>query len=141
MKSCAFFGHRDWGQAEEKEKIRNSIVDLIENYGVFQFYSGGRGNFDNLCSQIVYELKKDYPQIKNTLVLSYMPKEYNLPNKYDDSVYFLEKQVPPKYAIVKTNQIMADKADYLIVGLQRSQGGAYLAYEYAKRKGKMIIQI
>ena len=141
MKSCAFFGHRDWGQAEEKEKIRNSIVDLIENYGVFQFYSGGRGNFDNLCSQIVYELKKDYPQIKNTLVLSYMPKEYNLPNKYDDSVYFLEKQVPPKYAIVKTNQIMADKADYLIVGLRRSHGGAYQAFEYARRRGKVMIQV
>jgi uncharacterized phage-like protein YoqJ len=144
MKSCAFFGHRDWGLKEGKEEIKNSIVNLIEKYGVMQFYCGGRGNFDNLCSQIVYELKKKYPHIKNTLVLSYIPKrkeEYGLPAKYDDSVYFLEERVPPRYAIVKTNEKMIDKSDYVIVGVRKSWGGAYRAGEYAKRKGKVIIQI
>ena len=144
MKACAFFGHRDWGVEEGKEEIRNSIVHLIENYEVAQFYSGGRGNFDNLCSQIVYELKKKYPHIKNTLVLSYIPKkkeEYGLPEKYDDSVYFLEERVPPRFAIVKTNEKIIDKVDYVIVGVQKSWGGAYRAREYAKKRKKTILQI
>ena len=144
MKACAFFGHRDWGIEEGKEEIRNSIVHLIENYEVAQFYSGGRGNFDNLCSQIVYELKKEYPYIKNTLVLSYIPKkkhEYGLPERYDDSVYLLEERVPPRFAIVKTNEKIIDKVDYVIVGVQKSWGGAYRAREYAKKRKKTILQI
>jgi uncharacterized phage-like protein YoqJ len=144
MKACAFFGHRDWGLEEGKEEIKNSIVHLIENYEVTQFYSGGRGNFDNLCSQLVCELKSKYPHIKNTLVLSYIPKkkeEYGLPEKYDDSVYLLEESVPPRFAIVKTNEIMIDKSDYLIIGVRKSWGGAYRACEYAKKRKKTIIQI
>lgn len=144
MKACAFFGHRDWGLEEEKERIKNSISDLIENYGVAQFYSGGRGNFDNLCSKIVYELKKSYPHIKNTLVFSYIPKkkeEYGLPEWYDDSVYFLEERVPPRYAIIKTNEKIVDRVDYVLVGIRKHWGGAYRAYEYAKRKGKIILSI
>jgi len=144
MKSCVFFGHRDWGWADEKEKIKNSIVDLIENYQVVQFYSGGRGNFDSLCSQIVYELKKKYPQIKNTLVLSYITQkkeEYGLPERYDDSVYFLEEKVPPRFAIIKTNEKVIDNSDFVIVAVRKRWGGAYRAFEYARRKGKTIIQI
>ena len=46
MKSCAFFGHGDIDYRAYKENIENSIVDLIENYQVTQFYTGGRGAFD-----------------------------------------------------------------------------------------------
>ena len=144
MNACTFFGHRRYRYEWSREIIKNSIVDLIENYGVTQFYSGGRGEFDNLCASIVYELKAKYPVLKNTLVLSYLPKkkeEYGLPEKYDDSVYFLEKKVPPRFAIVKTNEEMVDRADFILSGVVYSHGGAYNACKYAQRKGKKIIFI
>lgn len=144
MKACAFFGHRNWGSEECKEEIKNSIIDLIENYGVAQFYSGGRGNFDNLCSQIVCELKKEYPHLKNTLVFSYIPQEREgvpLPRKYDDSVYLLEKWTPKRYAIIKTNEEIVKRVDFVVAGIVYKWGGAYRACEYAMKKGKRIIWI
>ena len=56
-----------------REKLLLIITELIENKGVIQFYSGFRGGFDYYCSSLIYELKVRYPQIKNTLVLSYIP--------------------------------------------------------------------
>lgn len=58
MKACAFFGHRDYNYEEYRAALKSSIVDLIENHAVTQFYSGGRGNFDEFASRVVYELKK-----------------------------------------------------------------------------------
>ena len=144
MKSCVFFGHRAYPYEKERELIENSIVDLVENYGVGQFYSGGRGDFDNLCAQLVYELKKKYPHIKNTLFLSYMPQGAEgccLPKRYDDTVYLLEKRTPPRYAIVKTNEAVVKLADFVLSGVYYSRGGAYQACEYARRRKKTIIQL
>ena len=138
MKSCAFFGHGDLDYREYKEELENSIVDLIENYHVAQFYTGGRGAFDNFCAEIVAELRnKRYPHIKNTQVLSYMPKkEWVLSNKYDDSVYLLEESVPPKYAISRTNKILVEKVDFVITAVWKSWGGARVAHDYAERRGR-----
>ena len=144
MKACAFFGHRQYPYEVHRNAIKNSIVDLIENYGVTQFYSGGRGMFDCLCASIVHELKNSYPHIQNTLVFSYLPtgkEEYGLPEKYDDSVYFLEEKVPPRLAIIKTNEEMVNHADFILSGVVMDFGGAYTACEYAVKKGKKVIFI
>lgn len=86
MKSCAFFGHRNMIVEQYREKLLDIIIDLIENKNVIQFYSGFRGDFDFYCSSLMYELKAKYPQIKNTLVLSYIPESLN-----EDSVFTLPK--------------------------------------------------
>lgn len=143
MKACVFFGHAQQNYDNEYGKIEGVIEHLIKEKGVVQFYSGGRGAFDAICSNIVASLKKRYPHIKSTLVYSYLPqkKEEFLPEKYDDSVYLLEERVPPKYAIVKTNEAMIDCCDFVVTAVQRSWGGAAKAYHYAKRKQKNIINI
>ena len=41
MKACVFFGHRDDNYCRYKERIVEILIDLIENSGVTQFYSGG----------------------------------------------------------------------------------------------------
>ena len=56
-------------------------------------------------------------------------------------VYLLQEQVPPRYAVVRTNKRMVDKADCLIVGIVKEWGGAWTAMEYAKKQGKRIINI
>ena len=135
MKTCVFFGHRDINYQIHKEKLVQTLTDLIKNEEFTQFYSGGRGAFDRFCAEVVGELKKSYPQIRNTLVFSYLPpanEKFCLPSYYDDSVYLLEKRVPPRYAILATNKAMVDKADCLVVGIAWKRGGAWQAVEYAQ---------
>ena len=144
MKSCVFFGHAKYDYEPYREKIKNSIVELIEKYAVTQFYSGGRGAFDGICSRIVAELKSDYPHLKNTLFLSYLPKgkdEFILPKAIDDSVYFLETRVPPKYAILRTNELAVQRADFVLSGVRYSWGGAARAVEFARKKGKRVFSV
>lgn len=142
MSSATFFGHRRFGYAPFKDKIERSMVDLIEHCGVTEFYNGYRGDFDLLCAEIIYELKDRYPTIKNILVLSYHPKpEFKLPPFFDESVYLLEKPVPPKFAISYTNQCIVDRVDIIISGVRYDWGGAWTACEYARRKKKRIIKI
>ena len=96
-----------------------------------------------ICSEIVGELRRKYPYIKNTLFYSYIPQkeEYGLAKKYDDSVYVLEQSVPKRYAIVKTNQEIVHRCEFVVVAIRHDWGGAYQAYLYAKRKGKRIINL
>ena len=72
MKTCVFFGHRNFDYEPYREKIEQIVVDLIENEGVTDFYNGGRGRFDSICTEIVQKLKIRYPQICNILILSYI---------------------------------------------------------------------
>ena len=75
MNACAFFGSRAWNSAEEKEALRDIILLLVEKYAVTQFYSGGRGIFDETAAMLVGEIREKYPHIKNTLILSYIPNQ------------------------------------------------------------------
>lgn len=142
MKSCAFFGHRDMYVEEYRDKLLQTLTDLIENKGVIQFYSGFRGNFDRFCGSLIHGLKGSYPQIKNTMVLSYIPnREFMLPDYFDDSVYLLERRVPKPLAIIETNKCLVDKVDYIVAGVLTHGGGAYAALEYAHKRKKPIISL
>lgn len=130
------------------DKLLRIIVDLIENEGVTQFYSGFRGDFDVYCSYLIYKLKARYPQIKNTMALSYIPEEptepdnaFSLPKCFDDSVYLLERQVPKRLAIIETNKCLVDKVDYIVAGVTLHCGGAYAACEYACKQKKPIVSV
>ena len=141
MAACAFFGHRNFGYSDYKERIKSIIVDLIENHGVTEFYNDFRGSFDRICAEIVSELKSRYP-IRNILVLSYHPhSDFVLPKFFDESVYLLEKPVLSKFAITYTNQCIVDKADFIISGELLDSGRAWAACDYARRKNKTIINI
>lgn len=141
MASAAFFGHRDLSYAPYRKKIEALLCDLVENHGVTEFYNGYRGNFDEICAEAVFALKEKYPNIKNILVLSYHPKDNApLPKFFDGSVYWLDKSVPPKFAISYTNQKTMEHADYIVSGVVHDWGGAWTACDFARRKKKTILQ-
>lgn len=120
------------------------IKGLIEMQGVTQFYSGFRGDFDVFCSQFIYDYKERYPQIKNTLVLSYIPNNsevFQLPKYFDDSVYLLERKVPKRLAIIETNKLLVEKADFIVSGVIAHFGGAYQACEYARKLKKPLASV
>ena len=65
IKTCSFFGHRKIVETEDLiQRVRNVIVNLIENYNVRVFLFGSRSDFDSLCHSIVTELKEKYPKIE-----------------------------------------------------------------------------
>ena len=44
-KTCTFFGHRDC-PCSIQSKLREVLIDFIENYAVDMFYVGQQGAFD-----------------------------------------------------------------------------------------------
>ena len=47
MSTCTFFGHRDC-PSSIKPKLREVLIDLIENHAVDMFYIGQQGAFDGI---------------------------------------------------------------------------------------------
>ncbi|MBP3323137.1 MAG: DUF1273 family protein [Clostridia bacterium] len=70
--TCTFFGHKDT-PFDIKDKLKNTLVSLIEKQGAKVFYVGNQGNFDIIVRHILEELKNEYSHIDYTVVLAYMP--------------------------------------------------------------------
>lgn len=91
MAVCTFFGHRYAPLTEaEKEKLTASITDLVTNHDVTEFWVGAEGEFDSIYSSTVTKLKKEFPNIKLTLVLSYIPtnkEDYEWRECYYDHIF------------------------------------------------------
>ena len=142
MKVCTFAGHADITQDEKnliKPKLKSEIIRLIKKENVDTFYCGDRGSFDKLCSVCLKEIKNDYPFIKSFLVMSYMPgkkSESDLDpySEYDGSIYPDLENTPPRFAIIKRNEWMICKSDFLITYITHKYGGAYRTLKYAKKK-------
>ena len=58
MVAC-FIGHRTITVTDElSERIRATVLDLVDNQGVNTFLFGSRSQFDELCLKIVTEIIK-----------------------------------------------------------------------------------
>ena len=143
MNSCVFFGHRDYfDYPQYKDELKIVLRMLVKKYNVTRFFAGGRGAFDQFCSNAVHELKQEFPYIEMCLFLSYIPtkkENFVLPASYDSSVYVLDNPTPPKFAILKTNQKMIDNCTFVLSGVCYHWGGAYTAISYAEKKKRRII--
>lgn len=107
MPACTFFGHRDC-PSSIKPKLREALIDLIENHTVDMFYVGQQGAFDSMVRSVLKELVSLYPHINYAVVLERMPPkgdEFDT-RDYSDTMlpegvekvhprfrYFLAKQV------------------------------------------------
>lgn len=145
-KYCGFFGHRDFCCDESTIcKIRLQIVNCIEKMGIFNFLVGFYGKFDFVCANVINKLKKQFPQIKLILVLSYLERKFNeldkdyIKNTFDEIIYPPIEKVPKKFAIVKCNEWIVSQCDYLIFYVDFSFGGACKMLEYAHKKKKAYI--
>lgn len=143
-KICMFCGHRDIiNKVEIEYKVTEIIKDLIENKSVNIFHTGGKGNFDNICSKCVRKFKEKYNNIKLCLIIPYMTKDILRNGKYYYSLYdeIIEPDMGdifPKGAIAKRNRWMVDKSDYMLVYVKSDYGGAYNTMKYALKNNKAI---
>lgn len=137
---CAFFGHRD-----VTDNIRNQLYDvlkaLIENSEVESFYVGNQGGFDSIVKDVLKLLQLQYPQIKYSVVLAYLPSEKST-DDYSDTIYpECFESTPPKFAIAKRNRWMIEQSDIVITYVKHSWGGAAQFKALAEKKGKRVINL
>lgn len=150
---CTFFGHRFLigFTKEHKQKLKELILDLINNHDVDTFWVSNYGEFDDVTRQIVFEIKKTInPNINICLVRSYnfgnteMQKDEKewLEHIYDHVFTPLETiESPPRFAITRRNKFMAENCDFMICFVRNPLGGAYKAMRRAQNCGKTVFNL
>ncbi len=164
-KTCCFFGHRKITGADTlKEKLYEIIEDLIIHNNVDTFLFGSKSDFDKLSLAVVTELKNKYPHIRRVYVRAEYPEineDYRacLLKSYEET-YFPERAIKAGRAVyIERNCEMVDRSCICIVyykdgyappGRKNSsrdlvayqpKSGTRIAYEYARRKKKVIITV
>lgn len=142
-----FCGHRDFqSNADMMQKLVLELLSRAEQTDALLCYSGGYGGFDRFAAYCVKQVQKEAANIRNCLVIPYLTvvlqketKEYG--NYFDEVIYPPLENVPPRYAIIRRNEWMIDRADLLIAYVTHGWGGAAKTIRYAKRKGIEILNM
>lgn len=135
--TVTFCGHSDTQDTPElRSWLQEAIREQVES-GATLFLLGGYGSFDGIAASVVWELKKDYPEIESILVLPYLDRDVDA-SKYDGTTYPPLENVPRRYAISKRNHWMVESADVVIANVKYGWGGAAQTLEYAMKKKKKI---
>ena len=143
MAACTFFGHRDC-PGSIKPKLREVVIDLIENHTVDMFYVGQQGAFDGIVRSVLKELVAIYPHINYAVVLERMPPKCNEFDTHDYSDTMLPEgieTVHPRFAISWRNKWMIKQSDYVVTYITRSWGGAAQFAELAEKQKKIIVSL
>ena len=158
-----FIGHRKLPQNYDLYlKLKQIILDLIDNENADTFLFGSKSAFDDLCLQVVTEIKAIRPNIKCIYVRSSYPHidqsyESYLLKEYDET-YIPEKIVRAgRAAYVERNFHMIDRANVCIFYYNKDyeppmkpatkkhlfsyqpKSGTKVAYEYATSEKKRIL--
>ena len=143
--ACCGFGHRKVFE-DISEKLNSAVKNAAEQ-GCEIFYTGGMGDFDEMFSLAVRNLKKERPNIKLICIKPYMTKDINsqgdyLYALYDDVIIPTElADIHYKSIITKRNQWMIQNSNIVICYTRRNFGGAYAALKYTKKIGKPLFLI
>ena len=144
-KICCFAGHRDIYNIELIENIlKQLIIKLITEENVGEFMVGNYGNFDNFVKKILFSIKENYPHIKITLVIPHLIaslKETENQGYECILVADMPENTPHKYRILKCNEYIVNKSQFMICYVKNTWGGAYKTYEYAKKKNVKIYNL
>lgn len=148
--SCSVFGHSKIEITDSlKEKIYLTFEDLITQENVGYFYFGGFGEFDDLCWQVVTDLKTKYPNINRIFCLS-DPRHQNvfkrpkwLRNEDYEEIIYLDLKFDYWYTrIYYRNVEMVNLSDFVIFYVNHDEkSGAYKILQYAIKKKKQYINI
>ena len=86
INTCCFFGHRTIIKTEElKSKLYWVIEKLIVEKHIGTFLFGSKSGFNDLCLEVVTEIKEKHPYIKRIYVRAEYP---HISEKY--KTYLLE---------------------------------------------------
>ena len=142
-KVCFMFGHRDASE-EILLQIERAVEAHYLQYGIREFVVGNRGRFDNLAARAVRSVKTRHADIVLTLLLAYYPASASQASspQYDGSFYpDGMEDVPKKFAIVKANRHMLERADSIICFVNHPGNTAALLGEAQRRSEKIGMPI
>ena len=147
---CSVFGHK---KIIITNKLKERLKILFEYLIVFQnvtiFYFGGFGDFDELCWQIVSQLKQKYNNISRIYCLS-DPKYLRISKRPDwlknedyEQVIYLGLKYDYWYTrIYFRNCEIIDRSDYIVLFVDHTENsGAFKAMKYALQKKKVVFNI
>lgn len=150
--TCCFIGHREINVTDElKEKLHVVVEYLIIEESIDTFLFGSKSQFDELCYDIVTDIKKKYPHIKRIFVRAEYPyidesfEEYLL-ECYEDTYFPKSVLGTGKASYVKRNCEMIDNSRFCIVYYKEDytpkgrKSGTKIALTYAEKKKKTIIR-
>ena len=119
--TCCFLGHRKIEITNElRKKLYNIIEKLIIEENIDTFLFGSKSQFDDLCYQVINELKADYPYIKRIYVRAQFPyinnnyKTYLL-QSYEETYYPNNILKAGKSVYVERNCEMINKSKFCIM--------------------------
>ena len=164
MKAC-FIGHKTIEKSEVLlSSLKETVLTLI-NKGVTTFLFGSNSEFNDLSWKIVTELKKEYPFVKRIYVRSthqHLEKSYEeYLLKFYETTYCPSKIINAgKSSYVKRNYEMIDNSMYCVFYYNENyipklkypakynmllpknrNSGTKIAYDYAQKKNKEIINL
>ena len=151
--TCCFIGHRTINETEElKSKLYETIEKLIVENSIDTFLFGSRSRFNDLCHEIVTQIKEKYPHIKRIYVRAEYPdineKYTNYLLEFYEDTYYPEKIIGAgKVAYVERNYEMINKSHFCIFYYDEQnaptirKSGTKIAFDYAVKQKKEIIRI
>ena len=147
---CAFTGHRDIPE-EDFLRVRDftrKTVDLLIARGVNKFITGGAAGYDMLAAEIVLEAKK-YASVKLVVAVPCKGQEryYSICDReryrriigMADEVEILAEHYFDGCMHIR-NRYMVDNSDFLVSYCTKDSGGTYYTKDYARNKGKYVIE-
>ena len=141
MACCTFFGHRNT-PCHIEGKLFSVLKELIEKENVDTFMVGNQGDFDSMVKKNLRLLKREFPHIKYSIVIPYMPVKKEAYTDFSETVFPEELSgVFPKWAIDKRNKYMISKSEFVVSYVERTHGGAYKYKTMAEKKGLRVINL
>ncbi|MBQ3235020.1 MAG: hypothetical protein IJA97_02555 [Clostridia bacterium] len=153
MSVCCIIGHREIALTQNlKDKVYSVIYDLIKS-GVEVFLFGSKSEFNELCYEIVTNLKGEFPNVKRIFVRAEYPIIDDLyygylKGFYEESYYYDKDFNSGKLSYIKLNEHLIDCSDcclfyydYSYKPKTNTKSGTRLAYDYAVKKRKRIINV
>ena len=150
--TCCFSGHRAL-PGENVETIRKELSVVIDEHikkGYTRFISGGALGFDLMAARLVAEKRKMNNEIRLIMILPCRDQHIKWSRrdkmKYeeilalaDDVEYVCEKYCTGCMHL--RNKVMVDSSQVVISYLTDCRGGTAYTVNYAKEKGREIINI
>lgn len=136
-----FCGHSNYlSNSNDEERLLTLLEEIIQGNQV-DFYLGGYGMFDAFAFKCARKYKERHLNVKLVFVAPYLgdwlkERKDMIQKMYDVIVYPEIECILPKFAILKRNEWMVQKADYIIGYVERHYGGAYQTLLYARKHKK-----
>ena len=137
---CCVFGHRDV-PADIRSLLEHELERLVKKLRVDTVFIGRQGAFDRIAAGVLRRLCEREVRLKCCEVLAYLPRGRSEAGEFETILPEGIECVPPRFAILWRNRWMVDRSDYVVVYMTRNHGGTAAVVDYARRKGKEVINI